>query len=211
MLYEFSEQTRLGLTYRSQIDIEFKDALTLKNVLPNAPGFISGQLGSVQADLEMFLPAVAILSIYHELDDQWAVMTNMGWQNWSEFGKTNFTFNNLDLKIKDDRDFEDTWSVALGAHYQYSDNWLFMAGLAYDSSPVSDKNRTIDMPLDRQIRYALGAQYEFSKDLSLMVGYELLDAGQGKVSNTGPITGTLEGDFKSNLIHILTFNASWKF
>lgn len=209
LLYEFSESTRIGLTYRSQVDIEFEDALKLKNVLP----IVSGINSSTNTDIEMNLPATVILSGYHKVDKQWSVMANIGWQDWSEFGETDFTLKNLNQKFTDDRNFKDTWHIALGAHYQLSAPWTLMAGIAYDSSPVSDKYRTIDMPLDRQIRYAFGAQYEFSKDLSIMAGYELLDAGQAKINQTRGILDNdiLNGDFKTNIIHIMTLNARWKF
>jgi long-chain fatty acid transport protein len=37
--------------------------------------------------------------------------------------------------------------------------------VAYDSSPVDDEDRTIDLPLDRQIRLGFGAEYEKHEDL----------------------------------------------
>ena len=207
LLYEISDRTRLGLTYRSQVDIEFEDAVDLKGVFPRFPNLTA----NTEVDIDMYIPASMMLSGYHELNNTWAIMANLGWQDWSEFGKTEFTLNNLNQNIKTDRDFKDTWHVALGAHYKLSTPWTLMAGIAYDSSPVSDNNRTVDMPLDRQIRYALGAQYEYSNDLNVMFGYELVDAGQADINQTGPVAGTLTGDFKSNYIHIVTINAQWKF
>ncbi|MCP3852146.1 MAG: hypothetical protein GY694_18185 [Gammaproteobacteria bacterium] len=216
LLYEFSENTRLGLTYRSQVDIEFEDAVSLKGLLPgipNVPG-LANLRQNTDTDIDMYLPQSILFSAYHKLNHSWSLMGNLGWQDWSEFGNTDFTLNNLNRSIKDERDFDDIWHVALGTHYQWSDSWILMAGIAYDSSPVSDNKRTIDMPLDRQIRYALGAQYEYSKDLSIMFGYEFMDAGRGKVNQTENIAGTtstLKGDFESNYLHILTLNAQWKF
>lgn len=87
-----------------------------------------------------------------------------------------------------------------------------MAGVHYDSSPVSNSDRTIDLPLGQQIRYAFGAQYEYSNELTISAAYELLDAGKAKVNQSGlSRQGTLNGDFESNSIHIFNINASWKF
>ena len=42
-----------------------------------------------------------------------------------------------------------------------------MTGFAYDSSPVDAKDRQAWLPSDRQLRYAVGTQYQWSERLSL--------------------------------------------
>ena len=46
--------TRFGLTYRSEVDLEFKDAASLKNIGPNLQNFLdaSGLTGS-KVDIDM--------------------------------------------------------------------------------------------------------------------------------------------------------------
>jgi hypothetical protein len=43
-----------------------------------------------------------------------------------------------------------------GVHYRPVEKWLLQLGFAYDTSPVDSDDRTPDMPIDRQIRYATG-------------------------------------------------------
>lgn len=209
LLYEFSDRTRVGLHYRSEVDVEFEDALTLKGVLPIVPGLSS----NTKADIEMTSPQSLMISGYHELDSNWALVGNLGWQDWSEFGKSELTLNNLNKNIKTDRNFDDTYHVALGVRYHYADDWIVLAGIAYDTSPVSKSERTLDMPLDRQVRYGLGAEYLMNDDVTVMVGYELMDVGDGSINQTRGIldNDTIQGDFDKNYLHILTINASWKF
>lgn len=209
LLYEFSDRTRVGLHYRSKIDVEFEDALSLKGVLPIVPGLST----NTDADIEMTSPQSLMFSGYHELNSNWALVGNLGWQDWSEFGKSELTLNNLNKNIKTDRNFDDTYHVALGVRYHYSDDWILLAGIAYDTSPVSKSDRTLDMPLDRQVRYALGAEYLMNDDVTVMVGYELMDVGDGSINQTRGIldNDTIQGDFDTNYLHILTINASWKF
>lgn len=162
----------------------------------------------------MNLPQTVMLSAYHEVDDRLAVVANLGWQEWSEFGKSDIVISNSSgsTKLTDDRDFDDTWHAAIGVRYRLSAPWMIMAGFAYDSSPVDDDDRTADMPLDRQLRYAFGAQYEQSRDLTISAAYELLDAGNAEINqNRGPLAGELKGDFDTNLIHFFNINASWRF
>ncbi|MFA9563662.1 MAG: hypothetical protein ACERLM_03000, partial [Acidimicrobiales bacterium] len=44
-------------------------------------------------------------------------------------------------------------------HFRPVEKWLLQLGFSYDTSPVDSDDRTPDMPIDRQIRYATGAQY----------------------------------------------------
>ncbi|NOQ78292.1 MAG: hypothetical protein GQ546_02715 [Gammaproteobacteria bacterium] len=206
LLYEFSSSTRMGVLYVSEIEFEFEDTVDTSR-LTGLPAYI---LADAEVDMDMSLPQSVSLSLYHQLDEQWAFLASASWQEWSEFGKTDLKF--AKGKVEDDRDFDDTWGVGFGVHYQLSDSWKLMSGIHYDSSPVSNSERTIDLPLDRQIRYAFGAQYEYSSDLTLSAAYELMDAGKAKVNQSGlDRQGTLNGEFDSNYLHIFNMNASWKF
>ena len=63
-----------------------------------------------------------------------------------------------------------------------------------------------------QVRYAVGAQYKYSNDITLSAAYELMGAGKVKVEQSGlPRQGILNGEFETNYIHIFNVNASWKF
>jgi long-chain fatty acid transport protein len=86
------------------------------------------------------------------------------------------------------------------------------AGFAYDSSPVTNSDRSIVLPLDRQYRYALGVQYDLRKDITLGAAYEYMDAGSAPVDQTGgALKGDLKGDFKDDVFHILALSMNWTF
>ena len=205
VLYEFSSSTRIGMTYISEVDLEFEDAVDTSR-LTGLPGQI---LNDAEVDLDMTIPQAVSLSLFHQLDEQWTLLGSIGWQDWSEFGKT-------DIKTAqngggtDDRNYDDTWSAGVGFHYQWSDPWKLMAGIHYDTSPMSKSDRTIDQPLDRQIRYGFGAQYEYSSDITLSAAYEFWDAGAAKIDQSSP-SSTLKGEFESYYVHFFNVNASWKF
>jgi long-chain fatty acid transport protein len=82
-----------------------------------------------------------------------------------------------------------------------------MTGFAYDSSPVDAKDRTADLPVDRQLRYAVGAQYQWSERLNIGGNFEYIDLGNAKISNDR----TLKGDFKRNEMFFVGLNANWAF
>ena len=56
-----------------------------------------------------------MLSVHHDLNDDLALMANLGWQNWSEFGETGVSPGGPNATRLDvDSDFSDTWHLCAG-------------------------------------------------------------------------------------------------
>jgi long-chain fatty acid transport protein len=207
--------TRLGLTYRSEIDLEFRDVASLRGLAPPLQGLLlqSGLAGS-RLDLSMTVPQALMFSAYQEINDRWALVGNIGWQEWSRFGKQELSLRSAQsVSFTQDLDYDDTWHFALGARYRFAPEWLLSFGLAYDTSPVdSDSGRTPDLALDRQVRFATGLQYDLSEDVTIGGAYEYIDLGSAGIDrNDGPLKGPLKGDYDTNAIHVLAFNVTWRF
>jgi long-subunit fatty acid transport protein len=100
--------------------LEFKDAASLSNIGPVLHGLLnlSGLTGS-KVDIDMTIPQALMLSGYHQLTDSWAIMGNIGWQDWSEFGKQELTLRSTtSTKFTQDLDYDDTWHFALVTQYR---------------------------------------------------------------------------------------------
>ena len=212
VLVEPREDTRFGITYLTEVELEFKDVAKLKNLGPTLSAVLAGVRGN-KVDLELTIPQMLMVSGYHELSDNLAIMANFGWQEWSKFGETQVTVRSTTTtELTQDRNFKDTWHVALGTQYRFLEKWLWSIGFAYDSSPVDNNDRTPDAPLDRQIRYATGLQYDWGENFTLGAAYEYLDAGDAKIDQQGgPLQGDLKGDYQSNEIHFINLNLIWRF
>ena len=214
LLIEPRADTRIGLTYNSEDDLEFEDNNKIRGAGPllDAALTLSGLRGG-DTRLDFSIPKQAMLSVHHDLNDNLAIMANLGWQNWSEFGQVGVSLSRPDAtSLAVDAKFSDTWHYALGARYRLNPLWSVSAGLAYDSSPVSNSDRTVAMPLDRQYRYSLGVRYEWRDDLDIGAAYTYMDAGDAPVNQSG---GLLRGDFKGELdsadFHIFALHANWRF
>jgi len=192
-LFELSERTRFGVVYQSEIEPEFDGDVKL-----SPPGL------EVSTDTKVTLARFVKVSGYHELNDQWALLGTVGWENWSAFKDVNISTGRVSQKIP--RNWDDTWKFAAGVHYHPVEKWLLQLGFSYDTSPVDSKDRTPDMPIDRQIRYAAGAQYKWSDRLSTGAQFVYADYGKAKIDND-----LLKGDYKRNDIIFLALNANWKF
>lgn len=214
VLVEPRSGTRIGLTYISKVDLKYKDNPSLNGAGPllNAALELSGLKGA-ESTFDFTLPNQLMLSGFHELNRDLSLMADLGWQNWSEFGEIGVSIDSAtSTSTSVDANFQDTWHIALGARYRLNPLWNVSAGFAYDSSPVSNSDRSIVLPLDRQYRYALGLQYEWHKDLTLGAAFEYMDAGSAPVNQTGGLLkGDLKGDLKDDDFYILALSANWVF
>ena len=194
-LIELSERTRFGISYQSEIKPEFSGDVKFSG------GAVNADAGT---DTELTLARFIHISGYHEFNDRWALLGTVGWENWSEFKDINISTGQGSQKIP--RNWDDTWKFAAGVHFRPVEKWLLQLGFAYDTSPVDSDDRTPDMPMDRQIRYATGAQYQWSDRLSTGAQFVYADYGKAKIDND-----LLKGDYKRNDLFFFALNANWKF
>src|SRR5262245_17922807 len=78
VLIQASEKTRFGITYLSAADLDFEDKPSFTGLGP--------VLGTILANppnlnLGVTVPQSVMVSAYHQLNDQWAVMADFGWQD----------------------------------------------------------------------------------------------------------------------------------
>ncbi len=192
-LFELTERTRFGVSYQSKIDLDFDGDLS---VIPI--GFAVG------AETSFTLPQVVRASVYHELNDQFALLVTVDWEDWSDFDE--ITLSTGSGGVKRPTNWNDTWKFAGGVHYRPTTPWLLQLGFAYDTSPVGASDRTPDMPIDRQIRIATGAQYQWSEKLSVGGQFVYADYGKAEINNA-----KLIGEYGRNDLFFFALNANMKF
>jgi long-chain fatty acid transport protein len=206
--------TRFGLTYLSEADLDFEDRPRFSNLGPGLAALLGSRgLTSSRIDLGMTMPQAVMVSAYHELTRRLAVMGNLGWQDWSQFGKVDVEVAAEDTtSLTADRNYTDTWHAALGVQVRVADPWMVSAGIAYDSSMVDDADRTPDLPTGEAWRFGVGARYDWSAQLAFNLAYELLWMGDLDMGlNRGPLAGTVSGQYEEAAIHFISLNVNWKF
>ena len=211
VMIEPTESTRFGVTYYSPVTLHFNSTPSFSGLGLVWDKLLTGR----QLDLDYTIPQWVMVSGYHQITDRLAVMANVGWQNWRQFGS-------IDMSLQLDRigsqnftanlNMEDTWHGALGVQYRITEPWLLSLGFAYDSSPISLANRSPSLPLDRTWRSAAGVQYDWSKNLTLGFAYEYINAGSASINKTdSPLLGDLIGDYSPNMINVVNLNLIYKF
>jgi long-chain fatty acid transport protein len=216
VLVEPKPGTRFGLTYLSEVKLDFGAVPEFSGLGPalelalRNSGLLTGSM-----DLGMTVPQMVMFSAYHELNEKWAVMGNLGWQNWSRFGKVDVQINSSNpASLTVNSNYNDTWHVALGAQYRYSPTWTFSAGIAYDSSAVDDDKRSVTVPMGEAWGFALGAQVAVTPNLTLGAAYEfawLGDMPVNQVRGSGAFANTVSGEFGNSSFSFFALNLKWTY
>jgi long-chain fatty acid transport protein len=210
VIYAPQPGTRIGLTYTSQVDLDFEDRLDVKG-----DGRLLERVNNTNTELDMKVPQTVTLSLFQQLDRQWALLASANWQDWSEFGDIGVQVDTTALGAQSktvDAGFKDTWHLSLGAQYQATEQLLWNFGAAYDSSAVSDSNRSVIVPMGESWRIATGATYALNKDTDVNVSWAMVWLGDMPVDQTKSISGNqVSGEFDNAWIQALTGNMTWRF
>ena len=88
-------------------------------------------------------------------------------------------------------------------------------GVGYDSSPVSDSDRTLIMPIGETWRLGTGVTYALDRNSELNLSYALAWMGDMEVSQSKllPLDDpkTVSGEFENSLIHAISGSMTWRF
>lgn len=200
ILYELDKDNRYGLTYRSEVKVDFDGdykgsiAAPINSVVPGAgtayPFGTSGQ--TVPGSLSLHLPEMWELSGYNRVAPQWAVHYSIAYTSWSQFQELKATGTNGQTLFYKDEGFKDSYRLALGTTYYMDDNWTFRTGIAYDDSPVPAGKRSISIPDQDRLWLSAGTTYAFNDNASVDVGASYMH-GQKVTVNEGPYTFRSEG------------------
>lgn len=213
VLVEPQKGTRFGLTWLSEVKLDFSAVPQFDGLGPLLSAVLANRgLSTNPLDTTITVPQMVMFSGYHELNREWAIMGNIGWQQWSHFGYVDVQINtNNPQSLTVNNDYNDTWHVALGAQYRPTQVWTFSGGVAYDSSAVDDNKRSVTIPMGEAWRFALGAQYAFTPNLTLGAAYEFVWMGNMSVDQNRGIAGHVAGDYDNASISVFALNLSWKY
>lgn len=214
LLWEPSKATRIGVTYTSPLKLDFKDTPQFSNLGPAMKQILARTgLLEAQIDLGITVPQGVMASFYHELRDDWAILGNVGWQDWSAFGRADVgiaTENPKDLTTE--IPYKDTWHGAIGAQHRICDPWTLDFGVAYDTNMASETGVSPSMPIGWAWRLGVGAGYAVRDRLTIHFAYEFFWAGSMAVDvERGPLAGRLAGEYPGARMSYANLNATWRF
>lgn len=213
VLFETGKATRIGVTYLSQVNLNFSDTPEFDDIGPGLTSVLEARnLTNASLDLGLKVPQSVMASLYQEMGEKFAIMMNAGWQDWSTFGKVDVSVDSDNpVSLTTTTNFDDTWHGALGGQFKPSKKWTFSAGVAYDSSMLKSKYRTPSLPVGKAWRYGVGTQYAMSEKLKLGLDYEFIWTGDLNMDRASILGGRVLGTYDNVYSHVIAMNAALGF
>ncbi|MGZ2370906.1 OmpP1/FadL family transporter [Ancylomarina sp. YFZ004] len=221
-----TEKLNIGISYRSQVDIEldnsegeaeFNVALPLTDLSGN-PSFANT---SFTATLP--LPASLNVGFAYQIDEKWLVSADVNFVKWDVYKTLSFDFKDetkmaypnpdpatntsvpfIEIPAISDtesiRDWDNAMSYRIGAQYSYNEKLDLRAGFYYDETPVQENYYAPETPGANKIGITAGASYKlnnkFSLDAAILYGFGEKTEGY----DTNPKSQGFGGEYKNTAI-----------
>jgi len=194
LLFEIGDSSRVGLHYRSPIDLAIEGRAV--SVIPALNG---------PATLDVTLPDTLTLSGYHGLGERWAIHGELTWVGWSRFDQLAPQVVGAPVQPPVSvENWDDSLRLALGTTWKAGEALTLRAGLAWDESPVDPAFMTLRIPDADRLWLSLGMSYRFHPCWSLDLGYAHVFADTARITDGSPATGVFQGaaDGDADLVSI---------
>jgi len=181
LTYQLTDQVLLGTVYRAKADVDLNGDVNIRNwSLPTpVPG-----LNDV--DISWDNPQWLDVGLRYTFGNNNTLFLNGGWQDWSEFSENGIEVSGgrADIDTEIDREWDDTWYARIGFAHDIGEQSVYTLGVSYDSSPVKDKHRTFDLPVDEYYKVSAAYGWKGKNKLNYALGATLLIVGDAEIDQT---------------------------
>jgi long-chain fatty acid transport protein len=211
LTFQITDKLMLGGLYRTKSDVKVEGDIKFKNISNPIENRITSNLNN--AKIEFDYPQVIRMGLKYDATDNLTLFADFDWEDWSQFSENTLSVDGTGSKTiveTIERNWKDTYHVGLGMFYDFNDTHRLSAGVAYDTSPVDDKDRTIDLPLDEQLKFSFGYAKRGEGKWGHAISASALWLGDGEVDQVAQ-GARFKGDFESNWIFIIGANLQYRF
>jgi long-chain fatty acid transport protein len=147
--------TRIGVHYRSAITHTLKGRARTSGL----DGALATANGSADARAEVRLPDILSAGVAQDLGGRLTLFGEVQWFNWSRFGEVHVRLADGGGETVLPQDYSDSWAIAIGGEYGWSDDLDLRAGFRYETTPTSDRFRSTGVPESNNYSASMGLSY----------------------------------------------------
>ncbi|XXQ67299.1 OmpP1/FadL family transporter [Neisseriaceae bacterium B1] len=210
-LYDISPRARVGITYRSKVEHNLKGTAEWKSDVAPAPiraGLeAAGFKAHEDASVKIVTPESLSVHGMFRATDKLNLFGDVTWTRHSRFNQANLQFQNPKPTANGMRsntttitpNWRNTFKVALGGSYQYSQPLQFRAGIAFDQSPVrSAQYRLNTLPDGNRIWFSAGIKYTFKQKHTIDAAYSHIHINDTTFNNAAATGKDVDSKGKSS-------------
>jgi long-chain fatty acid transport protein len=158
--------TKIGFSYRSAITHNVDGAVTFAG-LTGPLALLNGQVG---ANAALDLPDIFSGGVAQQITPELTLLGEVDYFTWSDFKSITINLASGGSLITPEN-YRDTFSGAIGAEYQLTDQIKLRTGFKYDQTPTVDAYRDTRVPDGDRYWLSGGIHYALSDRLGLDASY----------------------------------------
>lgn len=209
------EKWNFGFTYRSEVEFDLKGDASYD--YPPLPEPYTTMLKSAFLDssleLPLTLPRTVSIALSTTAIRDWRFSAEFLWTGWSSYNELNFKYDNapgqgsVSGSVINEKNWNDVWSVHLGAEYSLTDSWTLRAGYVWDESPIESDYRDPSLPTNDRHILGFGLGWQWRRiEIDASYSYLMVEDCKPGYEATPSLNGTYEGD-----AHITNISFTWNF
>jgi long-chain fatty acid transport protein len=201
-LYEFNNETRVGLDYRSRVSHTLSGTVIYQtpSLLSAAGPAVAGQFANQNVTAKITLPDSLNFGFYHDVNSRLAIMSDIQWTHWSLFKELNVLGANGQAVSSTTEDWQNTWFLSLGDNYKLDDKWTLHSGIAFDETPVKTAYRTARIPDSNRYWLAVGASYSVTPAADVHLSYTHIFCDKASINESAnQLAGVLTGSYDNSI------------
>jgi len=194
LLYEFTRQTRAGISWTSDSDADLEGNVRLRNL---EPGFdkVATELGikDINTEITNTLPQRVLAGVYHEFDSGNYFTVDGMWMKFSDFSVSNIELNGNDVNVSVPEIYNDIYAGTVGMGFPANERLTYKIGAMYVSKAVDDEDRTFSIRMDRMWGVGAGVSYVLNNGNTVDFNANVINVGDASVDQPS-IGGQVVGE-----------------
>jgi len=215
LLYQATDKTRIGVSYRSKISHSLDGTVNYDvdaglNPVIAQTGINTFTDRKITASVD--IPESLSFSLAHQLNPRLQLLADVTWTGWSRFDELLITEKATGKKVtRVPEKWQDVTRVSIGANYKYNDRLTLRTGVAFDEEPIpSVRYRTPRIPGNDRTWLSVGAGYQLNKKISVDLGYSHLFIDETAIDNPGENGYSVRGVY-NNKVDIISAQLNYTF
>lgn len=139
MLYKVNPKFNFGVSYKSEVSIDYEgdvDFSPFTTGIPDADAVVGTIFSDQKVRTEIKMPQILAFGTMIKAAENVNLQIDLQWTGWSSFDKLDIDFDNDMLNQTDPNNWEDAWTLRIGAEYLVTPYWGLRAGYIYDQGTV---------------------------------------------------------------------------
>lgn len=134
IMYSPIDSLRIGVNYRSKVDLEAKDGTADFQNVPNSP---LTPFHDTTFDASLPMPAELTVGVSYQLDEKWLFAFDYNRTYWGTYKSLDLDFADPNIPdSKNPRNYKDASIYRFGLQYTANETFTLRAGYYFDQSPV---------------------------------------------------------------------------